>query len=281
MSAKVIQIPTKVWHLLTKAAILFAVCLLIGVMINFVSPRVTLTMGPEEQFWFWIYLCLIGGGGTFLCECVLSYLGLKWSGISIAFAKSICGTVFVLIPLHMFYDPAEIPNFSTTFIFVWMVMVLILIGTFIFSLKLFPSKNEPSLSPRMPGASPLIVEADVETPHHTIEVPEDFTEVPTRILERLPIHLQSSELYAVSSEDHYVRVHTSKGDDMILMRLSDAMLETGNVEGLQIHRSWWVAKEAIANIKATGRTAEVTLKNDVKAPVSRNMVKTLRTMGWL
>ena len=65
------------------------------------------------------------------------------------------------------------------------------------------------------------------------------------------------------------------------MRLSDSITEASNVEGAQTHRSWWVAKGAVAYIKSLGRTAEIKLKNDKVAPVSRNGLKTLKDLGWL
>ena len=52
----------------------------------------------------------------------------------------------------------------------------------------------------------------------------------------------AAELYAIESEDHYLRVHTSAGQELILMRLADAVRELAGVEGLQTHRSWWVAR---------------------------------------
>lgn len=281
MSAKVIQIPTKVWSLFTKASILFVVCLLTGSMLNFVSPRVTLTMGPEERFWFWICLCLIGGAGTFICDIGLTLFKVKWSGHLKAFVQSVCGTIAVLIPLYLFYDPINLPSFGTALMFVWGVMVLILIGTFILNLKLLTSETLPRAVPETPEMLPMPDAPETSYAQDTADVPETADEVPVKILERLPVHLQSSELYAISAEDHYVRIHTSKGNDMVLMRLSDAMLETGAIEGLQIHRSWWVAKAAIDNIQSKGRAAEVSLKNNVKAPVSRNMLKTLKSMGWI
>ena len=102
-----------------------------------------------------------------------------------------------------------------------------------------------------------------------------------KVLSRLPVHLQEAELYALSAEDHYVRVHTSKGVEMVLMRLSDAISEAGGVMGVQTHRSWWVAKSAIDDIQSKRRSAELTLKNGVKVPVSRNALKVLKDMGWL
>ncbi|MEP3891333.1 MAG: LytTR family DNA-binding domain-containing protein [Hellea sp.] len=281
MSAKVILIPTKLWSLFIKAAILFGVCLLIGFLMNFLSPRVTLTMEPEERFWFWIYLCLIGGAGVFICDLFLTILKEKWPSHLKGLAQSICGTTAVLIPLYSLYDPADLPGFGTVFMFVWVVMVLILIVWFILNLKLLTLETVQGAALELPEVTPKSDVAQVPDVQDIIDMPKPVVERPAQILGRLPVHLQGAELYAISAEDHYVRVHTSKGGDMILMRLSDALLETGSVEGVQIHRSWWVAKTAIEDIKSKGRAAEVTLKNNVKAPVSRNMLKTLKTMGWL
>ena len=41
-----------------------------------------------------------------------------------------------------------------------------------------------------------------------------------RFLDRLPMKLRGAELYAVEAEDHYLRLHTARGQDLILMRLS-------------------------------------------------------------
>ena len=264
MAVKTEQISTTAVRLIIKALILILVALLVGVMINFFSPRATLLMGPEERIWFWIYLCLIGGAGIFICELIITLLKAKLSGWPKAFLQSICGSVAVLVPLYAIYDPAVIPRPGTTVLFIWIVMVLILAGATILGLKFLKSDAFEDTE-TAPGES----------------ANEASEKTPAKILARLPIHLQSSELYALSAEDHYVRVHTSKGDDIILMRLSDAILETGDVEGLKVHRSWWVAQSAIDDIKSKGRSAEITLKNTHKVPVSRNALKLVRNMGWL
>ena len=41
--------------------------------------------------------------------------------------------------------------------------------------------------------------------------------------DRLPVKLRAGIIYAVSAEDHYLRVHTSLGETMVLMRLADAV----------------------------------------------------------
>jgi len=261
MSEKVLHVPAQILNLCIKAGIIILVCLTIGGMINFFSPLATLSMGPEERFWFWISLCLIGGIGIFICDLIFTALQIEGHAFPKNIIQSAAGTTAVLVPLYYYYDSEVLPKFGTTVSFVWIVMVLILMGVFVIGLRI---KNPDTLAPQ--------AEADV------IEPPVDTAPA---LLKRLPVHLQNAALYAISAEDHYVRVHTSKGDTIILMRLSDAIHETAPVEGLQIHRSWWVAKAAVSHIKSMGRTAEVTLENNVKAPVSRSAVKTLKGNGWL
>jgi hypothetical protein len=104
---------------------------------------------------------------------------------------------------------------------------------------------------------------------------------PIRFLERLPEKLKGGAIYAVQAEDHYLRLHTSKGSDLILMRLADAIAELEGIEGAQTHRSWWVAKDAIAEVKRTDGRVALALKNGAEAPVSRPNVRALRESGWL
>jgi hypothetical protein len=101
-----------------------------------------------------------------------------------------------------------------------------------------------------------------------------------KFLERLPVRLRGSEIYAVQAEDHYLRVHTSRGTDLILMRLSDAVAELEGLEGAQTHRSWWVAKAALADVKSGDGRATLKLKDGTEAPVSRTYARALREAGW-
>lgn len=103
---------------------------------------------------------------------------------------------------------------------------------------------------------------------------------PVRFLERLPLKLRGSDLYAVSAEDHYLRLHTSRGSDLILMRLSDAIGELEGIEGAQTHRSWWVAKDAVTKTSRGEGRGTLTLKDGTEAPVSRTYAKALRDEGW-
>ena len=98
---------------------------------------------------------------------------------------------------------------------------------------------------------------------------EDRDPVPA-FLERLPIKYRTAELHAISSEDHYLRVHTSLGEEMILMRLADAVRELSGADGLQVHRSWWVAKQGVQEEKRVDGRSLLVLPSGTEVPVSRS-----------
>lgn len=101
-----------------------------------------------------------------------------------------------------------------------------------------------------------------------------------RFLDRLPAKIRGGVIYAVSAEDHYLRVHTSKGSDLLLMRLGDAITELEGLEGAQTHRSWWVARDALEGARRDGDRVTLLLKGGAEAPVSRPNIKPLRDAGW-
>lgn len=97
-----------------------------------------------------------------------------------------------------------------------------------------------------------------------------------KFLARLPAKYRGAELYAVSSEDHYLRVHTDRGEELILMRLSDAMRELEGAAGLQTHRSWWVSHGGVDQLTRDNGKQTLTLKSGVVVPVSRSFAQAVR-----
>ena len=101
-----------------------------------------------------------------------------------------------------------------------------------------------------------------------------------RFPDRLPLKLKGAEIRAVQSEDHYLRVHTDRGSDLILMRLSDALDELEGLEGAQTHRSWWVARAAVRDVARGDGRATLSLEGGLTVPVSRRYARALREAGW-
>lgn len=100
-------------------------------------------------------------------------------------------------------------------------------------------------------------------------------------MQRLPLRLRHAQLLAIEAEDHYLRVHTDAGSELILMRLADAVAELDGTAGARTHRSWWVARDAVADIQTEAGRISLRLSNNLLVPVSRNNRAALLRDGWL
>jgi hypothetical protein len=96
-------------------------------------------------------------------------------------------------------------------------------------------------------------------------------EANTPFLDRLPHHLGTELLY-LTMQDHYVDVTTSKGKEMILMRFSDAMKKLHSYDGLQIHRSHWIARDAVTGHRRQDGKLFLQFNDGTELPVSRSYV---------
>ena len=76
-------------------------------------------------------------------------------------------------------------------------------------------------------------------------------------------------------EDHYVRVHRAGGSTLELMPLQEAIARYGR-SGLQVHRSWWVAADAVVDAERDGRNWRLYLSNGLAVPVARNRIAAVR-----
>jgi hypothetical protein len=111
--------------------------------------------------------------------------------------------------------------------------------------------------------------------------PAENTLPPALIVPHLGVALRHSTLLALQAEDHYVRVYIAAGDDLVLLRFSDALNSVRDRPGFRLHRSWWVAEASIQSAKFRDGRGEVSLTRDITAPLSRTYVGALRDSGWL
>ena len=124
------------------------------------------------------------------------------------------------------------------------------------------------------------VRADAEPIVETAAVADETAQPQPRFLDRLPPAL-GTDLIALEMEDHYVRAHTALGSELVLLRMRDAVAELEGIEGEQVHRSWWVARGAVADVQRDGRNVRLVLDNGLEAPVSRANVTRLKDAGWI
>jgi len=222
-----------------------------GVILWILGPYGTSAFSLPIRFIYWVGLCMAGGIGATSFDVIAHMRGWALKPWLKALGQSIGATLFVSMTLLGFtvatYGWPGWFHFTVLPFFVWIISIVICgIG----ELSRSRIENEPSQNMR------------------------------PAIFERLKPSLRKAELYALSSEDHYVRVRTSKGDDLILLRLLDAIKETAPLKGLQTHRSWWVAEAGVETVKKQDGKLSILLKDGNLAPVSRNKAKSVREAGW-
>jgi hypothetical protein len=97
---------------------------------------------------------------------------------------------------------------------------------------------------------------------------------------RLSARRRAARLIALEAEDHYVRVHTDAGSELVSMRFSEAVEELAQAYGYRLHRSWWASAEAIETVRWKRGSGEVRLAGGIMAPVSRSYASVLKQAGW-
>jgi LytTr DNA-binding domain len=91
---------------------------------------------------------------------------------------------------------------------------------------------------------------------------------PSALLSRLPPGI-GSDIIALETEDHYLRVHAAGGSALILMRMADAVALLEPQLGAQVHRRWWVAQAAVAGVRTDGQKFSLRLIDNSTVPVGR------------
>ena len=94
------------------------------------------------------------------------------------------------------------------------------------------------------------------------------------LVARLPVGIGSDIIY-LKTEGHYIKVHTTTGACMIMMRFKDAVAELDDL-GMRVHRSYWVAhRHVIAAVRRDNRTL-LRLTGGHRVPVSRSHLHAVR-----
>ncbi len=108
----------------------------------------------------------------------------------------------------------------------------------------------------------------------------DDSDAVSTFLQRLPVKFHTADLWAISSEDHYCRVYTSLGSELILMRLADADRELADADGLRVHRSWWVARKGVVSAERAEGRIRLKLRSGEVVPVSRSYQGAVKDAGF-
>lgn len=98
---------------------------------------------------------------------------------------------------------------------------------------------------------------------------------------RLCAKKRHARLLAIEAHDHYLKVHTDLGEELITLRLVDALDDLKHAHGWRVHRSWWVAADAVESAHWRRNSGEIKLSGGLSVPVSRTYSSILKEAGWL
>ncbi len=83
-------------------------------------------------------------------------------------------------------------------------------------------------------------------------------------------------LQAVQAQEHFIKVWTETGSELIRYKFGRAIVELEDYQGMQIHRSYWVADNAVRQLKKDGSKYFIELINDETIPISQSYLRQVR-----
>ncbi len=99
-------------------------------------------------------------------------------------------------------------------------------------------------------------------------------------LKRLPPAI-GRDLICLKMADHYVEAVTAGGSGLVLMRFADAIAELEGVDGMRVHRSYWVARRHVTGAERRNGRQTLCLTGGHRVPVSRTYLPKVRAAGLI
>jgi hypothetical protein len=230
-----------------------------------------------QRLAYWLVVVLPGSLlGLFVAVLVRfwgRFAAYRWLEILIvAVAVSVPHSFLVIVASALFFDVDMI----TPLVVVQFWLVVLVLSLVLTSINFMASGGDQRAPrPPAPAATPPPAPAAAQA-----AATQELPVMPASLAQRLPPRLQTGRLIAIAAEDHYLRVHTDLGNDLILMRMTDACAMLADVPGARVHRSWWLARAAAAaRVVQDGRML-IRLVDGQTVPVSRAKQAELKRDGW-
>ena len=246
-------------------------------LLAYLGPFGTWTsLGLGERLVFWG----VSVGANWLIAPFVSRAAIRvfsrkrwpsWAGVALAGLVSALpgtGAVWLMVAAYLDFRPAGI---ELAGLYAKVAVFHLIIGCLVFYLieQRLRGREARGAVPAPPAGGPHA--APDPAPHAAPAAP---------LLARLPARSRG-ELLHLRMQDHYVEVHTAGGMDMLLLRFRDALREVEGLDGMQVHRSHWVARAAVAAVERRSGRVNLRLVNGSRIPVSRSFVPALKAQGWL
>ena len=240
-------------------AIDVAMLIAIGLLMGFLSP-----FGSDHApvLWRYVYwmICMVGGGliGFVLDEVMSRRMATTWRRVAVV-SVLMTPPVALLVATteHLLMGgPFWWPGYQRLLWQVWPISLAVMAIR-----ALVWRRPQTRIVTRTVVAPPL-------------------PEAEAAFRGRLSAKRRSARLIAIEAHDHYLKVHTEAGAELITLRFADALDELGPAHGWRVHRSWWVAADAVEAVRWRRGAGEIRLVGGLRAPASRTYGAVLKEAGW-
>lgn len=253
---------------LRRGGRLLLAALLIGLLLGFLGPFGSYpAYSRTVRYAFWLGLTLAGVGSAAASDQLLSRRKIASGQLRIAVLALLSAIpmtfvvawTLVLLQPGRGIGPTQLP---LLFVAVAAVQLLLVYVTVV----VVPGQN--------PAAPPAAL-TDPDAGQALSAPAPSQPGYPDALLSRIPA-ARDRTIFALETEDHYLRVHTDKGSTLVLMRMADAVAMLSPALGAQVHRRWWVASAAVADIRTSGGRTLLSLVDGRTIPVGRTFAAAAR-----
>jgi len=226
-----------------------------------------------QRFGYWAVMVVASyltgqAASTFFLELLRGQISQRWPRVIVAgLLASLPVTIVVMVVNGVAYQHVDIQSS----LMIWLYTIIVTLAVVVMFVTL--SEVMAGAPAAAPGVTASATVAETSQPAAALPPSPQ-----PAILDRVPLR-QRSRLIALIVEDHYVDIVTDKGRTLVLMRLADAIREAAPVPGLQVHRSHWVAFDAVVRAQRSEGKVMLELSNGMRLPVSRGFLPAAKDAG--
>lgn len=261
--------------------VILIVSTILALLFTAVRPEVSAELSLIPRFFFWLLHIASGMLGIVLASYVIRLFSDKTLPIFITIGLTGLAGAIIISPLYVLIDViypqgdpddwldhfamegwwqslvAELVEVLPMFLMSWCVLNLPLLLNKTLLNNGSPPPDDPD-TPDEEEAQQLVRKQHLD-----------------QLYEGLPKAIGNS-IVAISSDLHYLNVHTTLGKTLILGSLKHYVEAFGDA-GMLVHRSHWVAKEHLVKAHITGNKAYCLMSTGLKVPISRSKRKDVKT----
>ena len=263
--------------------------LIIGVILTalftVIKPEVTAGLSFFSRLLYWVLHIGCGLLGIVLSSYVIRVVSNKTLPLFITVGLTgivgaiIASPVYALIDYLLPWAQTEPDDWLDQFeqLSWWQAIIVELLESLPVMLVCWYTVNLPLFFNSPQFTHPPLPPEDPEDPEPEEQINEQ-EEKRKAVIKQLHDSLPEAigqDIVAISSDLHYLNVHTTLGKALVLGSLRN-YVEAFADEGMLVHRSHWVAKAHVTRVFMSGNTAYCLMSTGLQVPVSRSNRKAVK-----